>query len=189
MATQTPTRDKIAERRLARMRMGQSICVFSTLRSDPEIRLALVPLTEAEYTQALNAVAADLVPDGLIGAEIQDRRRAQETLIRAVREPDDLTTRVYATADELMDDVEVGDIDHLIDEYNRMVADSSPALDGIPPEEFRNLKELLQTMDWNALSGRAWYAANRFLSEIMPSPLLDNSPGSSFNKLSTTTSE
>lgn len=183
------TLDKLAERRLARMRMGQSTCDFVVLRSDPEIRFAIVPLTEAEYTQALNAVATMVVPENLVGMELMDRRRAQETLIRAIREESDLETRVFDDVESLMAEIEVSDVDYMIDEYNRMTAKSSPELDGIPKEEFQNLKELLQVMDWNALSGRAWFAAQRFLSEITPTPLLDNSPGSSSTKQLITTNE
>lgn len=171
------------------MRQGQSVCDFVTLLSDPEIRFAIVPLTEAEYSQALEAVGSMTVPDNLVGAEIMDRRRAQETLVRSIREQGDLTQRVYFNVEELMEDVEVADVDHLIDAYNELTANSSPTLDGIPPEEFVNLKELLQVMDWNALSGRSWYAAQRFLGTITPSPLLDNSPGFSSTRPSITTNE
>lgn len=171
------------------MRQGQSVCDFVEVPSDPEIRFAIVPLTEAEYMQALQAVGEMLVPDNLVGAEMMDRRRAQETLIRAIREESDLSQRVFDSIDDLMAEIEVADVDHLIDSYNEMTANASPTLDGIPPEEFVNLKELLQKMDWNALSGRSWYAARRFLGTITPSPLLDNSPGSSSTKPSITTSE
>lgn len=171
------------------MRMGQAVCEFAILPSDKETRFALVPLTEAEYMQSLEAVASMVIPDNLIGAELMDRRRAQETLIRAIREESDLSQRVFDDIDGLMEICDVGDIDFLIDEYNRMTANSSPSADGIPPEEFRNLKELLQKMDWNALSGRAWYEAQRFLSTIMPTPLLDNSSGSSSTKPSITKSD
>ena len=183
------TRDKIAERRLAKMRMGQAVCEFAILPSDKETRFALVPLTEAEYMQALEAVSVMVIPDNLVGAELMDRRRAQETLIRSIREESDLTQRVFDDVDDLMEVCDVADIDFLIDEYNRMTANSSPSVDGISPEEFRNLKELLQTMDWNALSGRAWYEARRFLLTITPSPLLDNSPGLSSTSQLTTKSD
>lgn len=171
------------------MRLGQGVCDFVPLISDPELRLGIVPLFEAEYIQALNAVADMDAPDDLAGMQLRDRRQAQEIIVRAIREPDDLEQRVYADVDEMMEQLTVGDVDEILDRYNEMCEQSSPRLDRIPPEEFENLKKLLQTMDWNALSGRAWYAARRFLSEISPSPLMDSSPGSTSTNLSTTTSE
>ena len=178
-ATATTTRDKIKERRLARMRSGQSTCDFVVLPSDPEIRLAIVPLTEADYRNVLEKVAAVPAGDDLAGVQIKDRVQAQEILVRAIREEGDLTQRVYNEVEEMNEDLEIHDIDHAIDCYNEMVFQSSPSLDGIPPEELENLKKALQEMDWSALSGRSWYAAKRFLGTIMPSPLLDKSPGSS----------
>ena len=177
--TATSTKEKIRERRLARMRAGQSTCDFIVLPSDNEIRLAVVPLTESDYRNVLEKVAALTAGDDLAGVQIKDRVQAEEILVRAIREEHDLTQRVYDSVEELTDDFEIQDIDHAIDVYNEMVFQSSPSLDGIPPQELENLKKALQEMDWNGLSGSAWYAAKRFLSKIMPSPLLDKSPGSS----------
>jgi hypothetical protein len=147
--------------------------------SDPEIRLAIVPLTEADYRNVLEKVAAVPSGDDLAGVQIKDRVQAEEILVRAIREEHDLTQLIYDDVEELTVDFEIHDIDHAIDCYNEMVFQSSPSLDGIPKEELENLKKALQEMDWNDLSGSAWYAAKRFLSKIMPSPLLDKSPGSS----------
>lgn len=173
------TKDKIRERRLERMRLGQAVAEVVPLPSDSEIKLHIVPLTEADFINALNAVAAvEKSGDEIAGYALRERKQAQEVLARAIREPDDLRQRVFASVDEMNEELDVGDIDKLWDEYNYMTAQSSPSLDAIPNEELVRLKELLQTMDWNALSGKAWYAARRFLSEISPMPLLVNSPGS-----------
>ena|SRR5215469_5199003 len=192
MATteQSPTREKIRERRLERMRLGQAVCDYVTLPSDPEIRMCIVPLTEADYRQVLQKVSSLNTPDDLAGVQMKDRVQAEEILVRAFREENDLTKRVYETTEQLNEDFTIYDIDHAIDVYHEMVEQSSPSLDQIPPEEFESLKKTLQTMDWNALSGSAWYAAKRFLSRITPSPLLDKSPGSSStNSLTTTKNE
>lgn len=187
------TAGKIKERRLERMRLGQSTCDFVALPSDRETRLAIVPLVEAEYRNVLAEIQEMNMPDDLAGAAVKDRAQSQWILTYAIREPDDLTQRVYESDQEstavekLIDDLEVGDIDELIDRYNEMVEQSSPSIEGIPTEELERLKKALQEMDWNELSGSAWFAAKRFLFRIMPSPLLDNSPGStSTNSLTTT---
>jgi hypothetical protein len=168
------------------MRLGQTVCDFVELPSDDEIRLCIVPLTEAQYLQALEKVRDFRANDDLPGMAIRDRVQAQEILVRAIREEDDLTRMVYSSSEEMMEDMEVADIDALIDGYNEMIAKSSPSLDGITGAEMEQLKKDLETMDWNALSGRSWYAAKRFLSTISPEQLQGNSHGStSINSVTT----
>jgi len=183
------TKSRIKQRRLERMRLGQAACSFVPLVSDPEIRIAIVPLTEAEFEQCLEIVAMMEAQDNIAGFGLRDRRQAQEILVRAIREEDDLTQRVYDTIEEMMEDLESVDIDQLIDEYNEMTEQSNPKLDGIPEEEFDRLKKVLQEMDWNVLSGSAWYAAKRFLGKLPPELLLANGRGSISTNSSTTTNE
>lgn len=160
------------------MRLGQAVCDYVQLPSDPEIQVCIVPLTEAQYRQVLEKVAKLPFPDDMAGAAIKDRSSAQETLVRAIREESDLTQQVYENVEDLMEDFDVYDIDHVIDAYSEMVEKASPSLDGLSPEELERLKKALQVMDWNALSGSAWYAAKRFLSRISQVPLQDSSAGS-----------
>jgi hypothetical protein len=183
------TREKIRQRRLDRMRLGQAACDFVVLPSDPEIRVAVVPLTEADYRNVLEKVSKLASSDDLAGIQIKDRVQAEEILVRAIREEHDLQTRVYDTAEELLEDFEVHDIDHAIDVYNEMVEKSSPSLEAIPEEELENLKKLLAAMDWNDLSGSAWYAAKRFLSRVSPQLLRARSLGSSPTSLLTETKD
>lgn len=183
------TKTKITERRLDRMRSGQAACDFVYLPSDKEMRVAIVPLTEAEYLQALEAVASMPGQDNVSNLTLKDRRLSQEIILRAIREEDDLVERAFSDVNDMMETLEVADVDEVIDRYNEMMEKSSPSLDGISKEEMDELKKAFETMDWNALSGRAWYAMKRFLSEIMPSPLLDNSPGFGSTSSSTTTSD
>jgi len=171
------------------MRLGQAVCDYVTLPSDKEIRVCIVPLTEAQYLQVLEKVRDTRASDDLAGLAVRDRVQAQEILVRAIREESDLTQQVFDNADEMLEEFQVGDIDELFDRYSEMVEKSSPSLNGIPPEEFEELKKLLQEMDWNALSGRAWYAAKRFLSTISPMLQTDNSPGFTSTRSSTMTSE
>jgi hypothetical protein len=171
------------------MRLGQAVCDYVELPSDPEIRVCIVPLTEAQYRQVLEKVASVKFPDDMSGAAIKDRVLAQETLVRAIRQEHDLAEPLYDSVEDLLEDFDVYDIDHVIDCYNEMVEKSSPAIDGLSPEDLERLKKVLPTMDWNALSGSAWYAAKRFLSRISQVPVLDNSLGSTSTNSSTTTSE
>ncbi len=180
------TREKIRERRLDRMRLGQTVCDFVEIPSDDEIRLCIVPLTEAQFLQALEKVRDVKANDDLPGMAIRDRVQAQEILVRAIREEADLTRMVYSTTEEMLEDLEVADIDALIDGYNEMIAKSSPSLDGISQEEIEDIKKVLEAMDWSALSGRSWYAAKRFLSTISPEQLRGNSLGSTSINSATT---
>jgi hypothetical protein len=169
------------------MRLGQAVCDYVTLISDPDQRLCIIPLTEAEYRRVLEKVANLTATDDLAGLAMRDRKQVEEILVHAIREESDLTERVFQNVEEMNEVLEVADIDQLIDAYNEMMEKSSPALDMIPVYEIENVKKALQTMDWNDLSGRSWYALKRFLSTVMPSPLLDNFAGSiSTNSLTTT---
>jgi hypothetical protein len=183
------TRGKIKERRLERMRMGQATCSYADLVSDPEVKVALVPLTEAEYEQCLEIVANLAAQDNIAGFALRDRRQAQEILVRSIREESDLTERIYDSISEMMEDLEVSDIDQLIDEYNEMTEMANPRIDGIPEEELEELKKALQEVEWSELSDRSWYPAKRFLGTIMPLLHRDNLLGSTSTKSSTTTSE
>lgn len=189
------TKELIATRKLERMRAGQSVCSFANLISDPEIRVALVPLNEAEYEQCLEIVAEMQAEDNVAGFALRDRKQAQEILVRAIREESDLTQRVYvgnenqSAVAEMMESLDVSDIDQLIDEYNEMSALANPRADGIPPEELERLKKVLWEMDWNEFSGRSWYALKRFLGLIMPELQQANLHGSTSTPSSTTKSD
>src|SRR5881392_30501 len=123
------TAEQIKERRLNRMRLGQAACDYMTLVSDPEVRLAIVPLTEAEYLQALEAVARVNAPADVAGMQVRDRRQVQEIMVRSVREDGNLSERVWNSVNEMMEVLEVGDIDQFFDGYQEMVEKSSPSLE------------------------------------------------------------
>jgi len=161
------------------MRLGQATCDIVPLLSDPEIRVALVPLTEAEYQRSLEMAAAMDVMTTRLGMDYQERRQQAEILWMAIREPNDLSKQAWENADEMMTVLETHDINHLFDHYLELVDATSPAIDGVPPEELDNLKKVLGEIPWNELSGTQWYAAKRFLGAVMPTLPLAKSLGSS----------
>lgn len=184
------TSDLLMERRLERMRLGQAVCETVTLQSDEEVKIALVPLTEAEYEQSLSAAASRNVPDNIAGAMLRDRTNVQHMIRFSAREVGNLENHVWETVDEMMEMLSEGDLDQLIDEYNEMTAKINPQLDGIPNEEFETLKKVLSEIQWSGLSGKSWYAAKRFLGALIQDGLLsDNTLGSLSTKNLTTTSE
>lgn len=178
------TFERWRERQAERMRQGQAVCTIEHLLSDPEIRLALVPITDAEHQNALEMASAVPVADNEHGIIRRDREQQNAVIYASGREVGDLTKRFFESISEVR---ELGnhDINHLWDMYSEMVSISSPSIDGLSPEEFEALKKGLAEMDWNELSGRQWYAARRFLSSITPQPLLAKSPGFSSTRLST----
>lgn len=176
----------MAERKLARMRLGQGVADIESPPSDSEIRFAIVPLTEAEYEEALLEAAKFPTPDNAAGWAARERRNAVEQLVRSLREPEDHNRRAFKTVEEIQAALDQDDIDFLFDKFEEQRHKASPSLDGISPEEFEVLKKVLQNLDWNALSGRAWYAAKRFLSTISDQLLLGNSVISSSTSKSTT---
>ena len=100
-----------------------------------------------------------------------------EILVRSCREPDNYEERMFSSVNDLQTALEVPDINFLSDMYLEMVDKSSPSIEQISPEELEDVKKALQEINWNELSGRQWYALQRFLFSIMPLLLHDNSPG------------
>jgi hypothetical protein len=169
--------------------MGQAACSMVELPSDPEIRFALVPVSDAEASMALDAAARIDTEDNVAGLMRRDHQQRVELLAYAIRDPQDLSSRVYRTAYELQEQLDETDVNHIYDAFDEMRESSNPSIEEIPPQEFEELKKALQEMDWSGLSGRSWYAARRFLGALIQDGLLrDNSPGSISNTRLTTPS-
>lgn len=177
------------ERRLARMRAGQTVFEVVELFSDPETRLALVPLTDAEFQNALTVAASHIeIPDTDHGVVLKDRIQANGVILKSAREVDDITKPFFQTYEEVAM-LDKADIDYLIDWYQQMVANSSPSIDGLTEEQVDELKKVLSTMDWSELSGQQWYAAKRFLMTLTIQQRQAKLPGSFSIKPLTSRSE
>jgi hypothetical protein len=172
-------------KRLDRMRLGKAVCEYGNLLSNPEERVALIPLTEAEYENSIRAGAMQDVPDNLMAQEYRERIQTREIVFAAARNPSDLLEAKWASVEEMIEETESHDINHLFDIYLEMVDKSSPSAEGIPDEEFEAIKKVLQEIPMNELSGRQWYALKRFLGAILPLLLQGNSLGSISTSLST----
>jgi hypothetical protein len=169
--------DEYRERKLERLRLGQSACELTELVSDPEIRVAVVPLTEGEYSNSLYEAEKLGVSNTPAGAALVDEIQRKWVIFHAVRVVGNLNVKFFnAFAD--VDDLEASDINHLYDIYLELVADSSPSLMGLGEDDFNSLKVLLPRMAWSELSGPQWYAAQRFLNSIQLDLLQASSSGS-----------
>lgn len=159
--------ERLKQRKFARMRQGQSAAEIETLPSDPEMRVAIVPLTEIEYDNALAGAAKIKVEENAAGFARRDRQYTRLILMQALRDPNNFEVQIWTDVDEMMGTLDSTDVDYLIDCFNELTATSNPSIDGIPKAEFDFLVESLQKMNWNELSGRSWHAAKRFLGALM----------------------
>lgn len=185
----TEISERIQQMRLDKMRQGQAVADFAEIPSLPEMRVALVPVTEADYDKSLELSAMIDAPENPSGWLRRERRANAETLVCAIRNPQDLQERVFEDVDELRDVLEVSDLNYLTDRYMEMVARSSPQLEAFSEDEMDAAKKFLQALDWNELSGRSWYALKRFLSSLGPTLRVDKLHGYSSTPFSTMTSE
>jgi hypothetical protein len=164
--------------RLRRMRLGQEAPEFVNLRSNPEIRLALVPLTEAESEYGLKAAMTLPAEDNELGILYRDRWQQVCDLWNALREPHDVTNRIYETPQEMVEELETLDINYLSECYMRMLEDTTPSMDGVSDEQLEELKKAFVTIDWSVLSGKAWWHLKQCLFHLGQGQLKVKLPGS-----------
>ncbi len=183
------TADKLKTRRLDRMRMGQAVATHKALLSDPEIAVAMVPLTEAEHLQCVEIITSMEAPDNIVGASARDRRNANEILLRSIREEDDLQQRMFYSLEEMTEVLEAEDVNYLLDAYFEMMEEVSPSAGGLSDREIDDLKKVLEQTEWSELSGKQCHALKNFLSTLGYTLLPDNLLGSQLINSLTPTNE
>lgn len=182
--------DQLKERRLERMRQGKNVCSFEHLVSEPEFRVALVPLTEPEYLNSVRVGNELQAPNNAF--EMLHREEIQRLVIlrHSIRNPNDLTEHFFDSIDEILSEdspLENVDVNHLFDCYLEMTHDLSPSLEGLTAEDFDELKKVWHKIEWSELSGTQWYAAKRLVNSIWPNLLRASVPGSFSTSSSTPT--
>jgi hypothetical protein len=170
------------------MRLGQSSATIESFVTDPEQRVALVPLTQGQYIVSLQIAGAMPLDDNIATRVARDEMQRSEVLAVSCREVEDLA-KPYFENGEAVRELDAHDINHLWDCYMEMVAEVSPHADGLTEEDFSDLKKALQSIEWSELSGPQWYAAQRFLNSIRPLLLTGNVPGFSSTSRSMRTSD
>lgn len=171
-------REQLKERRLARMRLGQDVAMVHPVPSSEDVKIALIPLTEAEYDQALVAAVSLDAPDTLAGSALRDRRSQQEILIRSMRNPDNLDERLFDSCDQLRETLEWSDVNFFMDSYFELAEQIAPQVGALSEDEIDELKKVFKEIAWNELSGGQWYALKRFLLSLSPDQLRDSLLGS-----------
>lgn len=163
---------------LEKLRLGQNACEIVELLSDSETRLALVPLTEGEYRRSLEMAENLQLSDNVASAMVRDQVQKEAIVFFAAREIRNLSEPFFESHADVS---EIGshDLNHIYDVYLEMIHAVSPSLMGMKEEDFDALKKVLPRIEWSALSGPQWYAAQRFLNSIREHLLMVKLPGSS----------
>ena len=182
--------EQIKERnRLTRMRLGQDAPEMIALPAHPDIRVAMVPLVEAE-TQASMIYAASLgLPDNAAGLQATNRAVACHDVWQAIRVPESLDAKVFPSVEVMIEQLEPEEIDILADQLVAFMDYASPTADGITDEMLVVLKKASETIEWNGLSGRRWAILKLYLSVFAPELLAASLSGSGSTDSLTTTSE
>lgn len=165
------------ERRLERLRLGQATYESVRMLDDAEEEMALVPATEAEYSNSLAEADKMIVGDNPAGAALRDEIQRKVLLFHVTRTKGNLTAKYFSNFADV-DELESHQVNYMYDTYLEMVAESSPSMMGMTEEDFNGLKKALPRIEWSALSGPQWYAAQRFLNSIRGLLLTVNYSGS-----------
>jgi len=171
--------------RLARMRLGQDAPDLVDLPAHPEIRVALVPLSERETQMGMIHGASLDVPDNSAGLQARNRAVAHCDLWNAMRDPADLNAKVFSSIDELVDELAPEEIDTLLDHLSALMDYSSPYGDGLTDELLETLKKASEAIEWNGLTGRRWAVVKLYLSVMSPELLQVSLYGSGSTESST----
>lgn len=165
-------------RNLRQMRLGQAAAEKVELPGleGSGAEFLLLPLTEAEILEAMKAVGNSDLPDNLVGLEIADRMYNIEVLIRAIREPGDVTQRVFWTAEEFSKELTSVDIEFLIMRLAELSVEAG-GIEALTDEELADLKKEVGTTKLNELSTKQAVVLRRCLSTLKELHL-DNGVGS-----------
>jgi hypothetical protein len=184
----TTISERLAANRLARMRLGQAVVDIHSIPSNPDVKVALVPLTEADYLNAsIAAGEVDFKNDNMMAGAVVQRKHIAEIMFRAMRDPEHIENYAFESIEQMQEFLSVQDLTYLSDQYLLMVDTSSPAIDGFEGEELEEIKKVLLEIDWSALYGRQWFLLKSFLLSLSPQQLRGSSLGFFSTNLQTPT--
>jgi hypothetical protein len=169
--------------------MGQEAAEPVDIPSMPGIRVNLVPLTEAESQAGLIRAASLDVLDNSAGIQARNRAAVESDVWNAIRDMGDATKKVWATPEEMVDELEAADVDYIFDQLTLLMEYASPSMDGLSEKDLAELKNNFALIDWNGLTGRRWSALKLCLSNLLPELLAAKFSSSTFTPSSTETTE
>lgn len=179
------TRAFLLQRREARMRQGQNAGTFANLITDPETRVAIVPLKEREHEYGYSYAATIDVDDNTSGLVLRNRAKSVADLWNACREPDNFDKKVWVSVDQMIDDLEAVDIDYLLEQFFAYTTDFSPDLANMTEESLDELKKVFGSLQLKELTGKEQAAVSICLSLLLPTRQLAKSLGSTSTESST----
>lgn len=186
----TNVREAIREAsRLARMRQGQDAAEFIDIPSMQGIRVCQVPLLEKEAQAGVIRAASLDVIDNAAGMQARNRAAIESDVWHSLREPGDPETKVFATVDEMVEQLQTTDIDYLADNLATLMDYASPSIDGLSDKDLNDLKKAFGETDWSALTGRQWAAVKLCCQALFPNLLRAKSLGSISTESSTEMNE
>lgn len=154
--------------RLARMRLGQEVPEWFTVPSKTDVRVALVPLTEAETQQGVIAAASLEVVDNAAGLAARNRMALHHDLWRAMRDPQDPQQLAFDSPTEMTELLTPDDIDFFSDHLTTLMDYASPSVDGLSEKDLDDLKKAFAEIDLNVLTGRQWAAVKLCFQALLP---------------------
>lgn len=176
-------REEIREAsRIARIRMGQEAFEWCDIPSLEGIRVAMVPLTEAEEQQGLIASSKLDVPDNIVGYQVRQRVGQVHNVWMSCRLPDDLRRYIWDTPEAMMDEIEPTDVDYMFEALVTLQDYASPSLAKLSDKEVEEVKKAFVAIDWKGLTGRQANALVLALSRLLPEELQARLFSSSFTQ-------
>lgn len=162
-------RDKIREQsRFARMRLGQEAPELIDVPSMTEVRVALVPLTEAESMAGLIRSANVEVADNISGLNVRNREAVISDVWHACRVPGTAQELVWDTPEQMVDDLQPSDIDYLFDQLTILMDYASPTLANLADQDIDDLKKAFAAIDWKELYGTQQRSLVLCISRLLP---------------------
>jgi len=153
------------------MRLGQLAPEFVDIPSMNGIRVALVPLIEAESQRGMMRAAELEVPDNVAGIQLRNRAALESDVYHAMRDPENIDKQLFESVDTMVEELEPSDIDALADHLMTLMEYASPSIDGLSEEDLLDLKKGFAEIDLSVLTGQQWAAVKLCFQALLPNLL------------------
>jgi len=153
------------------MRLGQLAPEFVDIPSMNGIRVALVPLIEAESQRGMMRAAELEVPDNVAGIQLRNRAALESDVYHAMRDPENIDKQLFESVDTMVEELEPSDIDALADHLMTLMEYASPSIDGLSEEDLLDLKKGFAEIDLRVLTGQQWAAVKLCFQALLPNLL------------------
>lgn len=126
-------------------------------------KVALVILPSNEMTDAKIQADYFIKENNITDESYKDIILQQQIMYRALRDKDNLDTRLASNYDEFISLVDTQEVQYLMVEYNLFANENSPFLNAMDEKQFEVLKKTLEEIQWKDLNGQSLVALRNFL--------------------------